>query len=87
MEEDATGSRLILLYSCSGISTSLQGVRLLGYGEVNSSIIKPLLRVSRFRTRTLACVLTTPNPSQVGANYASKLRKALETRMQTQKLK
>ncbi|KLO12094.1 ribosomal protein S5 domain 2-like protein [Schizopora paradoxa] len=46
VEEDATLTRLLLLYSFSTNSsnTRLQGMRLLGHGEVEANLIKPLIR-------------------------------------------
>ena len=45
IEESATSSRLLLLFSYDENTPALQGLRFLGPGEATVSDIKPLLRV------------------------------------------
>ena len=58
MDESSISSRLMLLFSCGGTGPHLQGMRLLGEGELDSQTIKPLLRVGAIPNVTLSAPLS-----------------------------
>ncbi|KAI5117695.1 hypothetical protein M0805_007764 [Coniferiporia weirii] len=53
IEESATELRVILLYSFEGPLSKLQGMRLVGPGETDASLLKPLLRQGEGYAREL----------------------------------
>lgn len=82
VEEDATLNRLLLLYSFSPreSNTRLQGMRLLGHGELEATSIKPIIRV---------CVGLHHNtfinlPIQEGEKHANYLNQSMLAKLKSE---
>ncbi|THH09945.1 hypothetical protein EW145_g1657 [Phellinidium pouzarii] len=69
IEESATELRIILLYSFEGSSSSLQGMRLIGPGETDASLLKPLLRQAEGYARKLQKALDVKLQSEYSNRY------------------
>ncbi|KAH8113082.1 ribosomal protein S5 domain 2-like protein [Phellopilus nigrolimitatus] len=69
IEESATTLRLLLLFTFHGSSAKLQGMRLIGSGETDASVLNPLLRQGEGYARDLQKALDVQLQSERSRRY------------------